>query len=119
MPNIYDYAYDLEKAIRESDEYKSLKNAFQQVMNDKGSKKMFEDFRDLQRDLQLKQIQGEQPSKEELENAQKRFQVIQQHPKISKLLQLEDRMNLIMADVSKIVSKPLDEVYQKLEEAGD
>lgn len=119
MPNIYDYAYELEKAIRNSDEYKSLREAFERVMNDAGSKKMFEDFRQLQLEIQLKQMQGEQPSEEQLENAKKRFEVIQQHPAISKLLQLEERMNVVMADVSQIVSKPLDEVYRELEKEGE
>lgn len=116
MPNIYDYAYDLEKAIRNSDEYNNLRKSFENVMKDPGSKKMFEDFRTLQMELQLKQMQGEQPSQDELENAQKRFEVIQQHPEISKLLAMEDRMNVVMADISEIVSKPLEDVYRELEE---
>lgn len=116
MPNIYDYAYELEKAIRNSDDYKNLRKAFEHVMNDAGSKKMFEDFRDFQMELQMKQMQGEQPSEEELQNAQKRFEVIQQHPAISQLLAMEDRMNVVMADISNIVSKPLEEVYRELEE---
>jgi len=116
MPNIYDYAYDLEKAIRNSDEYKSLREAFEKVMNDSGSKKMFENFRNFQTELQIKQMQGEQITEEQVKDAQKRYEVIQQHPAISHLLAMEERMNVVMADVSQIVSKPLDEVYRELEE---
>lgn len=114
MANIYDYAYDLEKAIRSSEEYQALREAFEKVMNDAGSKQMFEDFRQFQSDLQLKQMQGEQISQEELTEAQKRFEVIQQHPTIAELFASEERMNVVMADVSEIVSKPLDEVYGDL-----
>jgi len=114
MANIYDYAYDLEKAIRRSEEYQALKEAYKKVMNDAGSKQMFEDFRQFQSDLQTKQMQGEQISEEELKNAQKRFEVIQQNPAIAQLFALEERMNVVLADVSEIVSKPLDEVYSDL-----
>jgi|SRR5690625_1281136 len=114
MANIYDYAYDLEKAIRKSDEYENLRKAFKEVMADPSSRKMFEDFRRFQADLQLKQMQGEEISEEELVNAQKRFEVIRQHKLISELMAMEDRMNVVMEDISRIVSKPLDEVYQEL-----
>lgn len=114
MANIYDYAYDLEKAIRNSDEYKSLRDAFKKVMEDPGSKKMFEDFRNQQTELQLRQMQGEEITEAEMTKAQKQFEVIRQHPAISALMAAEDRMNVVMEDVSRIVSQPLDEVYREM-----
>lgn len=39
MSNIYDHAYDLEKAIRNSEEFTSLKEAYEAVMNDEAAKK--------------------------------------------------------------------------------
>lgn len=113
MSNIYDSAYDLEKAIRESNEYKDLKEAFESVMNDESTKKMFEGFRDSQLELQEKQMQGEQISQDELEKAQKQFEIVQQHPAISRLMEQEQRLNVVIGDISRIISKPLDELYGK------
>lgn len=114
MANIYDDAYNLEKAIRKSDEFQSLRTAFKKVMEDPGSRKMFEDYRNYQMELQLKQMQGEEISEEDMNKAQKRFEIIQQHTLIAELMKMEDRMNVVMEDISRIVSKPLDEVYQEL-----
>ena len=52
MANIYDLAYDLEKGLRESQEFQSLKEAYDRVMNDPSAKQMFDNFRETQLDLQ-------------------------------------------------------------------
>lgn len=116
MANIYDYAYDLENAIRSSQEYKQLEETFDKILADENSKKMFEDFRDLQSSFQLKQMQGEEITEEEMEKFQKQLEVIQLNPLIANLLEQEERVNVVMQDISKIVSKPLEEIYQKVSE---
>ena len=47
MANLYDLAYDMEKAIRESNEYTELKALFAEVKKDEIANKMFENFRDV------------------------------------------------------------------------
>jgi|SRR5690625_3330603 len=115
MSNIYDSAYDLEKAIRNSNEYKDLKAAFESVMNDESAKQMFEGFRNSQLELQEKQMQGEEITQDEIEKAQKQFEVVQQHTAISKLMEQEQRLNTVISDISKIISQPLDDLYGQQE----
>lgn len=112
MSNIYDRAYALEKAIRESNEYKDLKVALEKVLNDETTKKMFEDFRDTQLELQDKQMRGEEIPQEQLDRAQKLFDVVQQHPAISQLMEQEQRLHVVIGDISRIISKPLDDLYE-------
>lgn len=50
--NLYDVAYDLEKALRHSEEYSALRNLYDEVNGDESSKRMFENFRDIQVNLQ-------------------------------------------------------------------
>ncbi len=69
--NFYDAAYDLEKAIRESEEYTRLKGLYDEVNADESAKRMFENFRDVQLKLQQKQMSGEEITQEEVEQAQK------------------------------------------------
>ncbi|MFC2947936.1 YlbF family regulator [Virgibacillus sediminis] len=116
MPNIYDSAYDLEKAIRESDEFTSLKEAFDNVMNDDAAKQMFENFRDTQIQLQEKQMQGQEITEEEVEKARQVVELVQQHAEISKLMEQEQRLNMVINDVSRIITKPLEELYGNPEE---
>lgn len=111
MPNIYDSAYDLEKAVRESEEFKSLKDAYDAVMNDETSKQMFENFRDTQMALQEKQMQGQEITEEEVEKARQVVELVQQHEDISKLMEQEQRLNMVINDVSRIITKPLEDLY--------
>ncbi|MEN2767737.1 YlbF family regulator [Ornithinibacillus xuwenensis] len=111
MPNMYDSAYELEKAIRESEEFNGLKAAFEAVMSDESAKKMFEDFRDTQMELQQKQMQGQDITEEELEKARKVVELVQQHDAISKLMEQEQRLNLVINEISQIITKPLEELY--------
>lgn len=109
--NAYDIAYDMEKAIRESDEFKSLKQAYETVMGDESTKRMFDDFRDTQLELQQKQMQGLEITEEEVEKARKIVEVVQQNSAISKLMEEEQRLNVLINDISRIITKPLEELY--------
>lgn len=111
MSNMYDSAYDLEKAIRESDEFQTLKNAFEVVMNDPSAKEMFDNFRNTQINLQQKQMQGEDISEDEVEQARKVVELVQQHEDISKLMETEQQLNTVINEVSQIITKPLEELY--------
>lgn len=111
MANIHDSAYDLEKAIRESEEFNQLKNSFEAVMNNPEAKVLFERFRDTQMQLQEKQMQGLDITEEEVEQARKVVEEVQQHSDISKLMEDEQRLNLLINDISRIITKPLEELY--------
>jgi len=111
MANIYDSAYDLEKAIENSDEFKDLKSAYDNVMSDSNSKQMFDNFRATQMELQQKQMQGLDISEEEVEKAKQVVELVQQHEDISKLMEEEQRVNVLINDISRIITKPLEELY--------
>lgn len=111
MSNIHDSAYLLEKGIRESQEFLELKNAFEAVMGDEEAKKMFDNFRDTQIELQEKQMQGIEITEEEVEKARQVVEVVQEHKDISALMEAEQKLNVIINDVSQIITKPLEELY--------
>lgn len=111
MTNIHDTAYEMEKAIRESAEFKDLQAAYENVMSNGTTREMFERFRDTQMQLQEKQMQGQNISEEEVEQARQVVEQVQQNSEISKLMEEEQRLNLIINDVSRIITKPLEELY--------
>jgi len=117
MSTIYDNAHSLEKAIRESEEFKALHAAYEEVMNDPSSKELFVAFRDTQLALQEKQMQGLEISEEEVEKAREVVEAVQEQPSISKLMEEEQRLNLVINDISRIITKPLEELYGGPEEA--
>ncbi len=116
MSNIYDLAYDLEKGLRESEEFKALSDAYDKVMNDPSTKQMFDNFRETQLNLQQKQMQGEEISEEEVNQAKSVVELVQQNEDISKLMEEEQRLNTVIGDISKIITKPLEELYGEQEE---
>ncbi|WP_077324970.1 YlbF family regulator [Virgibacillus siamensis] len=111
MANIYDSAYDLEKAIRGSEEFQNLKSAYDAVMADESAKQMFDNFRNTQMELQEKQMQGQEITEKEVEKARQVVELVQQHEDISKLMEEEQRLNVVINDVSRIITKPLEELY--------
>ncbi|MDQ0214740.1 cell fate (sporulation/competence/biofilm development) regulator YlbF (YheA/YmcA/DUF963 family) [Oikeobacillus pervagus] len=109
--NLFDYAYDLEKALRKSNEYGQLKSLYEQVNADSEARTLFTQFRDIQMQLQEKQMMGQDISEEEVQNAQNTVQQVQQHPLISQLMEAEQRMSMAIAELNKIIMKPLEELY--------
>ncbi|WP_042349686.1 YlbF family regulator [Bacillus massiliigorillae] len=109
--NVYDVAYELEKGIRQSKEYIELQNLLEAVNKDEVAKKMFDNFRQVQMTLQQKQMTGQEITQEEVEQAQKLLQLVQQNPTISKLMEAEQRMSMLIGELNKIIMKPLEDIY--------
>lgn len=111
MANIQDSAHALEQAIQESEEFQDLKAAYDKVMGDPNAKQMFDNFRNTQLELQQKQMQGQEITEEEIEKAKQVVELVQQHEDISKLMEEEQRLNNLINDISRIITKPLEELY--------
>lgn len=119
MAKMYDHAYELQTAIRESEDFQVLKDAFEKVMADESSKQMFDNFRNTQIALQEKQMQGQNITEEEVQNANAIVERVQEHPDISLLMEKEQRLNTVINDLSQIITKPLEELYGTPEEDAD
>lgn len=111
--NIFDNARELEKSIRESAEFADLRIQYANLYADEAASKLFDDFRTVQFNLQEKQMTGQQISQEEVAQAQQMVAVIQQNEKITRLMEAEQKMSSVIAEVNKIVMKPLEELYNQ------
>ncbi len=109
--NLYDYANKLEQALRESDEYKAIKDAYAKVEADENSKKLFDEFRETQLNFQQKQMQGEEIGEEDLQKAQEQAQQIEKDSNISELMNAEQKISQVFQEINQIIVKPLDEIY--------
>ena len=112
--NLYDAAYTLEKSIRQSDEYKHLQQMYHEVNADPAAKNMFDNFRQIQMNLQQKQMMGQEISEQEIQQAQATAALVQQNEKISRLMQAEQRMSMIIGELNQVIMKPLEELYGNL-----
>jgi cell fate (sporulation/competence/biofilm development) regulator YlbF (YheA/YmcA/DUF963 family) len=109
--NMFDVAYNLENAIRQSNEYVQLQKMYKEVYADEAARKMFEEFRDLQLSLQQKQMMGQNISQQEVEQAQHSIAMVQQNPKISQLMEAEQQMSKVIFELNQVIMKPLEELY--------
>ncbi len=109
--NLHDSAYELEKAIRNSDEYTALKKNYDEVNADESAKQMFEQFRNMQMQLQQKQMMGQEIQQDEIAQAQILVSNVQKNEKISRLMEAEQRMSNTVNELNQIILKPLEELY--------
>ena len=109
--NLYDHANQLEQALRESDEYQAIQNAYAKVKENQESKDLFDEFRETQLSYQQKQMQGEEIGEEELQKAQEQAQKIENDSNISELMAAEQNMSQVFQEINQIIVKPLDEIY--------
>ncbi|MGY3750007.1 YlbF family regulator [Vagococcus acidifermentans] len=110
--NIYDSANQIEREIRQLDEFKTLEAAFHAVKSDETAYDLFKNFQKLQQELQTKQMQGEEFSEEDAKTAQEMAEKVQASELINDLMQKEQAFSLIINDLNRIIMKPVQELYQ-------
>lgn len=108
-------AQELEKAIRMSGEFIHLKEVYESIQKDDIARKTFEKFRNLEVFLQQKQILGQEITEEEISEVQKLAANLEQHEIIRKLLNAEDRMRELLAELTAIIMKPIEELYRPVQ----
>ncbi|MBS4198512.1 YlbF family regulator [Bacillus sp. FJAT-49732] len=109
--NLFDYAYDLEKALRNSNEFIHLKMMYTEVENDEIAKSMFDAFRNIQMNLQQKQMEGRDITETEIMEAQEIANQVQGNEKVTRLMEAEQQLSMSINELNKIIMKPLDELY--------
>ena len=67
MSNIYDTANQIERELRELDEFKALQAAYEEVKADEADYTLFKEFQGFQQGLQEKQMRGEEFTDEDAE----------------------------------------------------
>ncbi len=109
--NPYDAAHALAKALRESTEFKELKEAQTNLKADSAALNMLIDFRKEQFELQKQQLSGIEVAPEQKEKLEKLFEVISMNTLIKNFMQLEYRVAVLLQDVQKTIGEATDEIF--------
>ncbi|MFK4421222.1 cell fate (sporulation/competence/biofilm development) regulator YlbF (YheA/YmcA/DUF963 family) [Paenibacillus sp. RC62] len=109
--NIYDKAHDLAKALKESKEVEEITSAMKLIETDPEAKKMLDDFRERQMEVQQRMMSGDMPAQEEMEKMEKLFEVLSLNLNIRRLFDAERRLSVIIEDVNKIIADSLQHLY--------
>lgn len=110
--NIYDSANQMERDLRETQEFVALKEAYEAMKQDAATFEMFKQFQTMQIQLQQKQYQGQQPSEDEIKQAQELAGKVGQVDSIKALMEKEKAVDQLLSDVNNVITKPIQELYQ-------
>lgn len=110
--NIYDTANQLERDLRNLDAYKKLTAAMEAIYADEASKALFQQFRDQSQAFQMKQMTGQEPTEEEIQAYQTLSNDVMGNEHIKDLMDAERLLSQVMEDINRIITLPLQEVYQ-------
>ena len=112
MSNIYDTANQIERELRELDEFKALQAAYEEVKADEAAYTLFKEFQGFQQGLQEKQMRGEDFSDEDASQAQALAEKVQQEELINELMVKEQAFSVIINDLNRIIMTPIRELYE-------
>lgn len=108
----YDKVHELVRELKDSEEYKTYLSLKSELKNDSKSYEMLKDFKKKQEEHQLNYINGQEMSQDELNQMQNLYSLIIQNEIIRKLLESEMRLNVMLADMNKIVGEGLKEIVE-------
>lgn len=109
--NVHDKANELARALKESEEVQEITAAMKLVDADPDSKRMLEDFRRRQNEIQQRMMSGDMPAQEEMEQMEKSFEVLSLNLNIRRLFEAERRLSVVIEDVNKIIMESLQHLY--------
>ncbi|MFD0620306.1 MULTISPECIES: YlbF family regulator [Paenibacillus] len=110
--NVYDKAHELAKALKDCPEVAEVKSMMNLIAADPDSKRMLDEFRANQAEMQQRMMSGDMPNPEEMEKMEKMFELLQMNQHISRLFDAERRLSVIIEDINKIVLQNLEFLYQ-------
>lgn len=112
MVNIYDTANQLERDLRQTDEYKALEEAFGTMKADQESYLVFKEFQNAQIEIQQLMGQGQAPDEAKMKEWQEIAAKIEKYPLVQALMAHEQAMDVMMRDINAIVTKPMADLYK-------
>ncbi len=101
--NVYDNANELAKAMRESHEFKKLKEATAALAKDADAKKMVDEFLQLKQEAEIAKYQGKEPAKETTEKIQKLYGVLSLNTDAMQYLNSFMRFQMMLSDITNSI----------------
>lgn len=112
MANVYDAANEIERDLREADQYVGLKEAIAEVKADEEANEVLVEFQGMQALVYQKQQMGQEISEEEAAQAQEVSKKMTENELTSNLMEKERELNQVLTDINEIIMKPIQELYQ-------
>lgn len=110
--NFYDKVHELVRALKQTNEYIEYMQIKNNLKSDSKTYNMVKDFKEKQKELQIKHISGTKMTDEEKSSMENLYSIIIQNENARKLLELEMKLDVMLADMQKIVGEGIKEIVE-------
>lgn len=110
--NFYDKVHELVRCFKETDEYKTYMNLKKEIKEDGKYSKMLKDFKEKQTKMQMGYIESgkmDELTQKDLENT---YSLLIQSETVRNFLESEIRLNVLLADMQKIIGEGLKDIVE-------
>ena len=110
--SVYDSANNLASEIRASKEYKDFVENMKNMKSDKNNEYLLGEYKNIQYKLQIASMNNKKMDKKSLKKMEEIQNKIRYNEKIYNYLLAEEKFNLMMDKVNKIIANTIKEDYK-------
>lgn len=108
--NFYDKVHEMVRAFKDTPEFREYVELKNKLKEEKDAYDRLKDFKERQKIYQMEYIDGKEQSKEKLDEMQNLYSIIIQNETSRKLLENEMKINVMLADMQKIIGDALKDI---------
>lgn len=107
---VYDKAYELSRAIKESKEYLEYKELKSKIFLNKELKEKIEEFEKIRYEVQILTVKGNEQNPEKMQKLQELYKILIDNKEVKEFFDKEVIFNVMLADVNKIIAEAVKDV---------
>ena len=108
--NFYDKVHEMVRAFKDTPEFREYVELKNKLKEEKDAYDRLKDFKERQKNYQMEYIEGKEQSKEKLDEMQNLYSIVIQNETSRKLLENEMKINVMLADMQKIIGDALKDI---------
>ena len=110
--NFYDKVHELVRCLKDTTEYKEYLKIKNDIKSDDNAYKMIKDFKEKQKEHQINYINTGKLDESKQSELQNLYSLIIQNESLRRLLECEMKINVMLADMQKIVGEGIKEIVE-------
>lgn len=110
--NFYDKVYELVRELKNTEEYTEYMQMKEQIQKSPEIFAKVKEFKDKQREQQIQYISGKEMTEEDKQYMQNLYSIIIQNPESAKFFEKEIKLNVLLADIQKILGEGIKDVLE-------
>lgn len=108
--NFYDKVHEMIRAFKQTNEFKEYIELKEELKKDEQAYERLKDFKEKQKKYQMEYIDGKEQNEEALSQMQNLYSLVIQNEISRKLLENEMKINVMLADMQKIIGDALKDI---------